>query len=706
MNSSMDSSSSQESNVSVLELSDEPIVHDEVQENSRDTMIKSLFDLFIRHKLTLKALEDTAKLMNSMPGATFNLPTTKYLLIKELLNKTHFKISQHYFCKSCERYSKCNFLDRAKPNACAHCGKSGRCDEFFISIGLEEQIATIIDKHFDEISKFCDSTINNKVNIMDVYNSGHIQKIIERNENVYSVTLNTDGVSIVQSNNSSLWPVLLTCNFLPPTIRFKDDKIILAALYYGRKSPNMHDLLRPLAEEFCTISNGIFVREKFFNIYVTIAVLDLPAKSKVSELMQFNSKTACNFCLQSGEHTAKGIRYTYYDSYQPTLRTHRSMINDINTVNAKPNIVINGIKGVSPMIAFENFDMAKSFCIDYMHAVLLGVVKKTIESWTSTKNHKEPFYLNKQKRLLLDVRLLKIKSPTYINRRPRSLNLLKTFKASEYRSLLLYYLPIVLTNLLPKRYIKHFQSLSSSIYSLLKPTIEYAELDMIHGNLKQFVHDYQLYYGKLSMTMNIHCLLHLVDCVRHYGPLWAYSMFPFESFNGLLKTLIPAPTDVLHQITTRYVCAKINEKSKTIKETADNEFKSEIQFQLDSSHVAAIEAADLSLSNDGTIFFSRFESNGTTFTSKAYTKAKKTVDYYVQTRDETMGAVEIFMICNNQRYAIIEILNVIEEFDQFKKYHSSAEKLVVRAEFIDRYIHIEVLGNKFLVKRPNVYERN
>ena len=37
--------------------------------------------------------------------------------------------------------------------------------------------------------------------------------------------------------------------------------------------------------------------------------------------------------------------------------------------------------------------------------------------------------------------------------------------------------------------------------------------------------------------MNVHLLCHLVDCVTNWGPLWAYSCFTFESFNGQLKSI-------------------------------------------------------------------------------------------------------------------------------------------------------------------------
>ncbi len=35
-------------------------------------------------------------------------------------------------------------------------------------------------------------------------------------------------------------------------------------------------------------------------------------------------------------------------------------------------------------------------------------------------------------------------------------------------------------------------------------------------------------------TANVHQLLHFADCVRHVGPLWAHSAYPFENANGWL----------------------------------------------------------------------------------------------------------------------------------------------------------------------------
>lgn len=677
----------------------------ECNQNGRQHIISNLFQLFIRHKWTLKGLEDTAKLMNSMPGALMNIPSSKYLLIKELLDVSEILVFYHFCCMSCEKYTRSNFNSRQKTSKCVSCGGTLSKSDFFVSFDIKQQIASVINANFDDIKQFCDSKKKN-ASISDVYDGNHIKNIQKRNENILSVTLNTDGVSIIDSNSSSLWPVLLSCNFLPPKIRFKNTNIIVAALHFGKKKPNMYELLRPLAEEFKILSKGIFVREKFFNIFVTIAALDLPAKSDVSKFVQHNSKHACNFCLQRGESTSKGIRYAY-ESQQSESRTHESIIKDMVQVKSKPNTIINGVKAVSPMIAFQHFDLSKGFCIDYMHAVLLGVTKKIIGFWTLPAHHKKSFYMNKKRREILDKRLSKIQTPSYISRRPRSINSLKQFKASELRSLLIYYLPVIVDGLLPRQYIEHLMLLSSSIYVLLQPSISDNELNECERKIKKFVYQYEKYYGKTNMTMNVHCLLHLVQCVRDFGPLWTFSMFSFESYNGLLKSFVVAPTDVLHQLVTRYVCYKTFGEEK-VDMAGTNIHQSEVECKLENAHIKAIEESGLvCLETDGLKVYSRFQKNGITFTSRLYSKAKKAIDFHVETITGELGAVEFYFLCNGEYYAIFERLNEVERVNQFRKVNFSNQYTVIQAnDIVDRFVRMEIRKENFLVKRPNVYERN
>jgi len=52
-------------------------------------------------------------------------------------------------------------------------------------------------------------------------------------------------------------------------------------------------------------------------------------------------------------------------------------------------------------------------------------------------------------------------------------------------------------------------------------------------------------------TLNFHLLLHLVQCVRRYGPLWTTSCFPFETANGfLVQCLTGTNSSVINMLTS------------------------------------------------------------------------------------------------------------------------------------------------------------
>ena len=55
-------------------------------------------------------------------------------------------------------------------------------------------------------------------------------------------------------------------------------------------------------------------------------------------------------------------------------------------------------------------------------------------------------------------------------------------------------------------------------------------------------------YGCQYETFSVHCLLHLHDCVKNIGPLWACSCLWFEDYNGDLRKLFHGTQKVELQI--------------------------------------------------------------------------------------------------------------------------------------------------------------
>ena len=155
--------------------------------------------------------------------------------------------------------------------------------------------------------------------------------------------------------------------------------------------------------------------------------------------------------------------------------------------------------------------------------------------------------------------------------------------ASEYRSWLLYFTLPVLHGIFPDPFFSHYTLLVAATHIFLSESISSSALRCAEQYLHRFygmfanlygrcgVYDFYIYAhkhiftrtmyvqvhvqvvyvvsicfhvccvmltcftGENGCTMNVHLLRHLPVCVRNWGPLWAYSCFPFESMNGHLK---------------------------------------------------------------------------------------------------------------------------------------------------------------------------
>lgn len=76
--------------------------------------------------------------------------------------------------------------------------------------------------------------------------------------------------------------------------------------------------------------------------------------------------------------------------------------------------------------------------------------------------------------------------------------------------------------------------MSTGVY-LCRPCIPHipgASLPKAERLLTRFVRKAGELYGQRIYSINLHSLVHLVDCVRWWGPLFTTSAFAFEHMNG------------------------------------------------------------------------------------------------------------------------------------------------------------------------------
>ena len=279
-----------------------------------------------------------------------------------------------------------------------------------------------------------------------------------------------------------------------------------------------------------------------FMLKPILGVFDMVAKAPILNMNQFNGKHGCPSCLHPGERIA--FAQTYPPGTVYPARTTLSL--QIAAEQAeRSRKIVEGVKGSSVLASV--LDLPIGAPIDYMHCVLEGVAKRLLDKWVTTP--RQPFYIGKQSLKQLDQRFVMQQPPQEFTRAPRSIEKhRKYWKASEYRTWLLFYsLPLLLGSL-PPLYIHHLTLLVTALHILLQPSIKTAQINAAEAMLKDFVSLVPDLYDKNECTINMHLLLHLADQARKWGPLWGFSAFPFEHKNGYIMSHIHSPYRIAGQL--------------------------------------------------------------------------------------------------------------------------------------------------------------
>ena len=198
----------------------------------------------------------------------------------------------------------------------------------------------------------------------------------------------------------------------------------------------------------------------------------------------------------------------------------------------------------SPLLKL-NMDLIKDVVLDSMHVVFQGVVKRYLQFLVCVKGST----CRLPRGLLTEVcvRMVSLNGalPSDFVRQPRSLQYLPYWKATEFRSFLLYSGPVVLKGILSTDRYNHFMHLSVAIYILSEEDdasrnrfLDYAD-HCLMVFVKKSKHD--RYLGELFRVYNVHNLIHIAEDVRHFNePLQRISAFLFETYLQRLKKYVRA----------------------------------------------------------------------------------------------------------------------------------------------------------------------
>ena len=141
------------------------------------------------------------------------------------------------------------------------------------------------------------------------------------------------------------------------------------------------------------------------------------------------------------------------------------------------------MKGNSVLTDTGNFDCVWGFSLDYLHGILLGVLRQLWEVLYSMLTSNEVKVVND--------RLTNLKPSRQVHRLPTEPKGKKSWKAAEWEYWLLFYGLAVLNSVVKEEYLKSFASLVKTVATLLTDEIKETELLQCEIDILQFIEDCQ-----------------------------------------------------------------------------------------------------------------------------------------------------------------------------------------------------------------------
>lgn len=417
-------------------------------------------------------------------------------------------------------------------------------DPYFVTVSLEQHLTKLLecDDIWAKIQQY--KTKPNSTSIRDIVDGRVYKKNKESggflaNEDNLSLLFNTDGIPLYKSSKVNIWPVFLAINELPPEEQFAKKNMILWGLWQGKGKPRFSTFFEAFTDDLIRLKFKGFSIMKTFHpkLMLSLGTTDLQGKAYLMYMSHHNGVNGCITCTEEGYTTKQGkghVRCYPFKDPPASLRTSESVVEDSLTAVECGNRV-RGFHDVTPLAKLPWFDLVLGIVPDYMHGVLLGVTKQLLNLWLASSKFKKPWFIG-HKTKAIDKRLKDMKPPDFIPRLPRQLETSRAyFKASELQAWLVYHSVPCLIDILPQRYLQHFACLVEGVYILLGDNITPDLLALARDTLSNFYKNHQALYGGSNCSLNVHNVgAHLMTYVEAWGPLWAWSCFPFEDLNGAL----------------------------------------------------------------------------------------------------------------------------------------------------------------------------
>jgi hypothetical protein len=256
---------------------------------------------------------------------------------------------------------------------------------------------------------------------------------------------------------------------------------------------------------------------------------------------------------QDQPKTKKVMMFPYQQQEAPLRTLSETLQHAKLAVDTKNSYM--GVHRPSVLSTIVDYDYIAGTSIDYMHGGCSGVGRGHITLWFDPQHNTKPWSLRSELEDI-DEDLKRIQPPTALARKARSLDDRKFWKASEFRSWVLYYSVPLLFGRMKQPYFTHWCCFVMGLYILLQPSISKENLGLAEILFRFFYQEHSKLYGMENAVMNVHNVTHYTKTVKDSGPLWTNNCFLYENENGKLSSQVHGTYQIVLGVVRRFFLKK------------------------------------------------------------------------------------------------------------------------------------------------------
>ena len=400
--------------------------------------------------------------------------------------------------------------------------------------------------------ELCESTrgLIDPCGFSSVYD-GHIWKDFQSvhgcsflsSSNNYGLLLNIDWFQPFEHTTYSVGVIFLVMLNLPRSIRFKRENVILYGLIPGPSEPSLtvNSYLSCLVSDLLSLWDGVLLgipgsttKVKFRCALLGVSC-DLPAGRKTCGFLSHSANLGCSKCYHNF-FTSNGTDYGgNFDRNLWRDRTntqHRSDVTEILKCTTKTARLSAEKKfgcRYSVLLDLPYFDPVRMLLVDPMHNLFMGTAKHVAFDVLIGRN-----ILDREALKKIKSRIQNAIVPTGLGRLPASINTGIFLTAEQWKNWTVYFSIYCLHGLIPPVQLECWRHYVLACRRLCKISVTNDDLTVADALLVRFCRKFKELYGTAALTPNIHMHCHIVSCMRDFGPMYSFWLFPFERYNGIL----------------------------------------------------------------------------------------------------------------------------------------------------------------------------